>query len=172
MGTAIPRLRGDPPIKLMVDHAGVLWAIFPFGSGLATVDRKARKLIAYTFSGAGVDNFIDGIHEDREGSLWLASSADGLLKLDRTRKEVVRYRNNPLDPGSLSSDQVQALFEDREGNIWVGTQGGDLNRFTSRPPPFKRYRHEPGNPKSLLKDEVTSVYEDSRGILWVGTELR
>jgi ligand-binding sensor domain-containing protein/signal transduction histidine kinase len=171
MGTAIPRLRGDQPIKLMVDHAGVLWAIFPFGGGLATVDRKAHKLIAYAFNGAGVDSFIDGIQEDREGSLWLASSADGLLKLDRTRRLVVRYRNNPLDPGSLSSDNVQALFEDREGNIWVGTQGGDLNRFTSRPPPFKRYRHEPGNPNSLLKDEVTSVYEDSRGILWVGNRV-
>ena len=83
MGTAIPRLRGDSPIQLLVDHAGVLWVIFPFGGGLATVDRKTRKLTAYTFSGAGADNYIDGIHEDRDGSLWLGSSHDGLLKLDR-----------------------------------------------------------------------------------------
>jgi len=170
-GTALPRLRGDSPIQLVLDHAGVLWVIFPFGGGLATVDRMNRKLIAYTFQGAGADNYIDGIHEVRDGTIWLGSSREGLLKLDRDRKAVVRYRNNQIDPDSMSSDQVQALFEDREGNIWVGTQGGDINRFASQPPPFRRYRHEPGNPNSLEQDEVTSVYEDSRGILWVGNRV-
>lgn len=170
-GTAIPRLRGDSPIRILADHAGVLWVIFPYEGGLARLDRKAGRLIPYTFTGASPDNYIDAINEDREGSLWLGSSHDGLLKLDADRKEVVRYRNNPIDPDSMSADQVQTMFEDPEGNVWVGTQGGDINRFAPRAPPFKRYRHEPGNPNSLEKDEVTSVYEDSQGILWVGNRV-
>ena len=159
------------PMQLFVDHSGVLWVTFPFGNGLAVVDRRAKKLVEYSFHRTGRESPIEAIHEDQDGALWLASSEDGLLRLGRDRRAFARYRNNPIDQDSLSSDTVHSLFEDREGNMWVGTQGGGINRFASRPPPFRSYRHQPGNPNSLEKDEVTSVYEDSRGILWVGNRV-
>jgi ligand-binding sensor domain-containing protein/signal transduction histidine kinase len=159
------------PMHLFQDHSGVLWLTFPFGNGLAAVDRQAKTLTRYSFRDGASESSIEAIHEDEEGGLWLASSENGLLKLDRGRNTFIRFRNSASDPDSLSSNQVHALFEDREGNIWVGTQGGGINRFAGRPAPFSRYRHEPGNPNSLEKDEVTSVYEDSQGILWVGNRV-
>ena len=54
--------------------------------------------------------------------LWLATRPDGVVKFDRRRREFTRYRNDPGNPASLSSDSVAlSLVEDREGGIWVGT---------------------------------------------------
>jgi ligand-binding sensor domain-containing protein/signal transduction histidine kinase len=160
-------------ISFCEDHSGVLWVTFSYGYGLAVVDRQANKLTFYSLNGAGTDNTLQSgvraIHEDEDGTLWLGTTAGGLLKLDRDRKGFVRYRNNPSNPDSLSADQVNALCEDHEGNIWVGTTGGWVNRFPLKPLPFRRYRHEPGNPNSLDTDYTSSIYEDSQGILWVGS---
>ena len=155
-------------VRLLEDHAGVLWMTLPFGTGLAVLNRQTLEFSEYPIAGSFS---IEAIQEDESGVIWLASSENGLLQLDRERKAVVRYRNSRTDPDSLSSDQVHALFEDRERNIWVGTQGGGINRFASRPTPFRQYRHEPDNPNSLAKDEVTSVYEDGEGVLWVGNRV-
>jgi ligand-binding sensor domain-containing protein/signal transduction histidine kinase len=156
------------PVQLLEDHAGVFWLTLPFGTGLAVLNRQALTISECPIAG---QNSIEAIQEDESGAIWLASSENGVLKLDRDRKAVIRYRNSRTDSDSLSSDQVHALFEDRERNIWVGTQGGGINRVTSRPTPFRQYRHEPDNPNSLAKDEVTSVFEDSEGILWVGNRV-
>src|ERR1700722_13030656 len=152
-------------VRLLEDRAGVLWMTLPFGTGLAVLNRQTLKISEYPIEGR---NSIEAILEDESGTIWLASSGNGLLKLDRDRKAVIRLRNSRTDPDSLSSDHVRTVFEDRERNIWAGTQGGGINRVASRPTPFRQFRHEPDNPNSLAKDEVTSVYEDSAGILWAG----
>jgi len=160
-------------ITFCEDHNGVLWAGFSYGYGLAKVDRKANKLIFYSLNGAGTDNTLQSgvraILEDKNGILWVGSSADGLLKMNRERSELVRYRNDPSDPDTLSSDQINSLFEDREGNIWVGTTGGWVNRFSQRPPPFRQYRHEAGNSSSLDSNYCSAVLQDSRGNIWIGS---
>jgi len=160
-------------VSLCEDRSGALWVIFSYGYGLARVDRQAGTLIFYSLDGTGKDNTLQSgaraIHEDQDGTLWIGTTASGVLKLDRNRKRFLRYRNNPSDPESLSGDQVNNLLEDREGNIWVGTTGAGANRFARRPLPFKRYRHESGNPNSLDLDYTTSVYEDTHGLLWIGS---
>jgi len=162
------------PIRLFVDHTGVLWLSSAYGPGLAAVDRVTRRLVFYTFLRAAQKDARDGVQslqEDRYGNLWMASPENGLLMLDRDRKAFVRYRNNPANPDSLTTNRVLSLYEDRERNLWVGTQGGGINRCSVSPAPFTRYRHEDGNPNSLETNEVTSVFEDSRDILWVGNRV-
>ena len=63
-----------------------------------------------------------GILEDQRGMIWLATRPDGVLKFDRRRREVTRYRNDSGNPASLSSDGGESLMEDREGSIWIGTR--------------------------------------------------
>ena len=62
------------------------------------------------------------IYEDREGVLWLGTLNRGLLKLDRERKQFIRYSTDPANPNSLPHDAVLTLFEDAEGMMWVGTE--------------------------------------------------
>jgi ligand-binding sensor domain-containing protein/signal transduction histidine kinase len=165
-------LQFESIVRLFEDHANVLWVIFSFGNGLATVDRQNHRLIEYSLAGAGSDHTplagVRAIQEDEDGMLWLGTASNGILKLDRHRQRFVRYRNDPRYPDSLSSDQIVTLFRDHDHNIWVGATGG-LDRLAYRPLPFKTYRHEEYNPNSLESDYTSSVFADSHGDLWVGS---
>jgi signal transduction histidine kinase/ligand-binding sensor domain-containing protein len=90
--------------------------------------------------------------EDREGALWIGTTADGLFRYDGTQA-VVRV--------VTSHNHILSLAEDREGNIWVGTAGGGLNRL--RP----RVMELEGNSTRLPHEAVRSVCQDSSGTLWV-----
>jgi PAS domain S-box-containing protein len=165
-------------VKALEDHAGVLWIIYLSGNGLASWDRNTRRLTLYAIGdgeppGTALSG-VQGIHEDADGNLWLAtrgSRASGLVKIDSSRKSAVRYRHYASDPESLSDDMLMSVFEDHEGSIWVGTATTGVDRFQRKPLPFKRYRNEPGNPQSLLRTSVTSVYADSHENIWVGSSL-
>ena len=162
-------------VKVLEDHAGVLWIVYLSGNGLASYDRATRRLTLYSFKDreppATALSGAEGIHEDADGNLWLATRGSGLIKIDRSRRTAVQYRHSATDPDSISEDLLMSVFEDQEGNIWVGTATSGVNRFQRKPLPFKRYRHEPGNPQSLLRTSVTSVYADSHENIWVGSGL-
>ena len=159
-------------VKVLEDHAGVLWIIYLSGNGLASYDRRTRHFTFYSFKDreppATSLSGAEGIHEDADGNLWLATRGSGLVKIDPARRTAVQYRHSPAERDSISEDLLMSVFEDREGNMWVGTATTGVNRFQRKPLPFKRYRHEPGNRQSLLRTSVTSLYADSHENIWVG----
>jgi len=123
-------------------------------------------------------NIIQAIYEDSKRRLWIGTGA-GLDIYDRKKNEFINFTNDPGNPNSLSSNQVQScLLEDRNGNLWVGTWNG-LNKISALdlenavPDPasvkFKRYRFQPGNQNSLSDERVISAFEDAKGNLWFGT---
>jgi signal transduction histidine kinase/ligand-binding sensor domain-containing protein len=162
-------------VKALEDHAGVLWIIYTSGNGLASWDRHTRRLTLYSFKDREPPSTqlsgAEGIHEDADGNLWLATRVSGLVRIDPSRRSAVRYLHSALDPDSISEDSMMSLFEDREGSIWVGMGTTGLNHFQRKPLPFQRYRHEPDNPRSLLRTFVTAVYADSQENIWVGSTL-
>ena len=162
-------------VKVLEDHAGVLWIVYLSGNGLASYDRKTRRLTLYSFKEleppATALSGAEGIHEDADGNLWLATRGSGLVKIDPGRRSAMQYRHSAADPDSISEDLLMSVFEDQEENIWVGTATTGVNRFQRKPLPFKRYRHEPDNPQSLLRTSVTSVYADGQENIWVGSSL-
>jgi ligand-binding sensor domain-containing protein/signal transduction histidine kinase len=178
-GSVRERIRLNVPesifVKVLEDHAGVLWIAYLSGNGLASYDRHTRRLTLYSFKQreppATALSGVQAIHEDADGNLWLATSGSGLVKVDSDRRTAVLYRHSPSDPDSISEDVLMPVFEDKEGNTWVGTATTGVNRFERKPPPFQRYRHEPANPQSLLRTWVTSVYADSQENVWVGSRF-
>ena len=162
-------------VKVLEDHVGVLWIIYTSGNGLASYDRRTRRLTLYSFKDreppATQLSGVAGIHEDADGNLWLATRISGLVRIDPSRRSAVRYRHSAQDPDSISEDSMMTVFEDSEGSIWVGMGTTGVNYFRRKPLPFKRYRHEPDNPQSLLRTFVTAVYADSQENIWVGSTL-
>jgi signal transduction histidine kinase/ligand-binding sensor domain-containing protein len=161
-------------ISFHEDRFGVLWVIYPYGSGLAVLNRKTNTLTPYLlYDDEPPSTAVAGVAamlEDGDGTLWFGTHRNGLLKLGPNRQKFIRYRNNQSDPVSLAQDTQLALFEDREGLIWVTASGSGIDQFARNPLPFERFQHEPGNPNSLDMNKANGVYEDDRGIFWVGTE--
>src|SRR5262245_50668922 len=64
-------------------------------------------------------NVITAIAQDRNGYLWLGTSA-GLVRFDGTKFLLWGTDTNPR----LPMDFVSALLVARDGSLWVGFRGG------------------------------------------------
>lgn len=109
---------------------------------------------------------INAIEEDSKGNLWVATQTNGIVKLDASGSQT-RFTHNPLNPNSVSSNQVRCLTEDNLGNIWIGTFTG-LNKYNPATNQFTNYTKD-ALPGSLSHTSVFSTHKDHQGTIWIGT---
>jgi signal transduction histidine kinase len=88
--------------------------------------------------------------EGRDGSVWVGTTTEGLLRWDGARLEAV----------ALPRPLVTSLAEDREGNVWAGTDGGGLCRVRRRSVAYL------GEESGLPKESAKTVCQDRDGVLW------
>lgn len=109
---------------LFEDDHGMLWT-GTVGKGLYRLPvnggLKAEPGIALTTANGLVDNQINGLCEDREGNLWIATER-GLQVLRDAR--FVTYAH----PEGAAGDDANTVYEDRRNQLWVGTSDG-LSRW-------------------------------------------
>ncbi len=127
---------------------------------------KDLKFTHLTTNDGLSQGYVVAILQDRRGFMWFATR-DGLNRYDGNA--FVVYKNNPDDPGSLSSNFLQDLMQDDHGYLWIATNNG-VNKFDPESERCTRYLHDPGNPNSLGGASVKSIAQDYRGSLWFGTE--
>ena len=148
------------------DRQGRIW----FGStnGLSRFDPALDRWVSFEDLAAVP---ISALLESRSGETWLGSDFGLFVHVEGEGGEEVfaRFRNNPQDPHSLSSDEVIDLFEDRSGILWIATRK-DLTKFDRRREQFTVLRPRPGEDVSLGGRLVWAVAEDSKGVTWVGTQ--
>jgi signal transduction histidine kinase/ligand-binding sensor domain-containing protein len=93
---------------------------------------------------------------DRDGGLWIGTTAGGILHVHQGRTNVFARTDG------LSDDPVAVLFEDREGSVWAATNGG-LDRFGEFAVPTVSTK------QGLSNDSTWSVAAARNGDVWVGT---
>ena len=108
---------------------------------------------------------VEVIHEDRTGMLWVGTYTGGLNRYDPATHTLTKFRHNPADPTSLSSNGVRSFYEDRQGVYWVGTQQNGLNKSVPSSHRFRLY----GGAEIRANGGVRGLYEDTEGMIWIGT---
>lgn len=109
---------------------------------------------------------IAQIAADRDGTLWLATWADGLLHFEDGK--VARYTTKD----GLPSDQVLSVRFDESGTLWVGSAAGLCRRQAGA---FSCYY---SNTSTLARGTLQAVgivgivalWNDTEGNLWLGME--
>jgi signal transduction histidine kinase/ligand-binding sensor domain-containing protein len=156
-------LSGAYIYSLFRDRSGVLW----IGCDLF-LDRFDP--VTETFTHLSLENEdlnpiparVVHISQDRNGTLWLATGK-GLYGLDpETGRIIHHYLHDPLNPSSLSSNDVKSTGEDRNGMLWVA-DGNDLERFDGATGKVTL--------RVSLAESVRdyfSYHEDSFGVFWIG----
>lgn len=110
---------------------------------------------------------IRSIFEDKEGSVWVGTRTDGLLKYLPETDEFTLYSFNPKNKGGISSKSVNVVFQDDFNVLWFGTAQGGINKLDLTQKPFNSYSNNPYNPYSISDNLVNAILEDNEGKLWV-----
>ena len=145
----------DPDVdsnKLLRDRDGGLW-IGTHQRGLIHVHQGRTDV--FTKSDGLSGDISCSIFEDREGNVWVASTAG----LDRFRELPVTTISTKQ---GLSSDQTNSVIAATDGSIWAATHNG-LTRWKDEQTTI--FRKASGLPDDL----VQSLFEDYRGRIWVFT---
>ena len=114
------------------------------GGGLNRFNRKNSTFEHYLFNhndptslGSNIITSICQFKNDDSNNLWIATYGGGLNCFDFKSNKFFRYKHDPRNPESLSSNEVISVFEDNTGNIWVGTKGQGLNKGNLEKRKFK-----------------------------------
>lgn len=111
---------------------------------------------------------IYALAEHPDGSLWLGTYADGVVRYEPATGAMTTFRHQPGVGSSLADDLVYDILIDSQDRIWIATNNG-LNRFLGEEEGFQRYRRVPGNAQQLGTNSIRTLFEDSFGQLWIGT---
>jgi PAS domain S-box-containing protein len=156
-------LSNDYVNRLLIDHAGRLWAVTE--DGLNRFDPETSRFTVYRAEKENAEQADLDVEEDRDGALWIGADPSGLQRFDpSTGRFTNLYRHDSNDPTSLSNNRVNSVYFDHSGAMWVGTQDG-LDKFDRSAGTFKTYYEKDG----LSGNVVSCILEDGRGNLWMST---
>jgi ligand-binding sensor domain-containing protein/anti-sigma regulatory factor (Ser/Thr protein kinase) len=151
------------------DKQGRIW-IGSFAKGLCVLDVMEDKLAIY--DPLLESDLVNVIFLDSKNRMWIGTE-DGLVLKDNTGSH--RFRFDPKNKRSISSNAINCLYEDSKHRIWVGVWNGGINRFVEGSGPgghggFVRYNHDPNRKESLTDPNVFNIAEYSKtGELLVST---
>jgi signal transduction histidine kinase len=142
------------------DRFGNLWFGFYEGGLVRFANNRFQE---FTTSDGLSGGLIIDLHVDRKGRLWLASSRDGLRRVDNPGAEKPTFTSLTTDDG-LSSNNVRTITEDNWGSIYAGTVRG-IDRISPETGRIKHYSVSDG----LAGDFVVDSHRDRQGVLWFAT---
>jgi signal transduction histidine kinase/ligand-binding sensor domain-containing protein len=143
------------------DRAGNVWMSFYTG-GLARY-RNGRFEVFTAAEGLPSGHYRTLLIDDA-GRLWIASSSEGLIRVDHPTRERPQFRFYTMQQG-LAANSVGCITQDRWGRIYTCSNKG----IDQLDPESGRVRHF-GESAGLISLGLKVAYRDRRGDLWFGGE--
>ncbi|MDP2412664.1 two-component regulator propeller domain-containing protein, partial [Daejeonella sp.] len=192
-------LSNNQVTSILQDREGFMWFGTRYGLNKYdgynfTVFKHDPNNPAHTIAGTNTT----GIHEDKEGNLWVTTSGGGLNGIDKRTGSITTF----LDRFGTT---FLKLYEDRQGFFWISVARLGLVRFNPKTEEYIQFTNitgsvvaedtsgrfwmlEPGrlrtfqlnrrsgkytlNPDHLFTDTTlifSSARMDQDGMLWIGT---
>ncbi len=117
-------------------------------------------------------NFITDICQTENGTIWLASTKTGLIKIDKIENGHVWYRqfiHNPDNPNSLTSNNILSLNVYNEKFLLIGTENNYLNVLDINANKFAHFSVEKGTKYGMPQNSFWTIYQDNSKNYWIGT---
>jgi signal transduction histidine kinase/ligand-binding sensor domain-containing protein/AraC-like DNA-binding protein len=155
---------------LFVDSSGMLWAGTVDGAVIRVDTRSEDVAGMFTYYRLESDNSVDSLNfavqniiEDRFGSVWFGTNGGGVLRYEKSKDKIRRYR---LSPDKISEKNIiSQLFVDSVGELWLGT-GDGLAGYDRGNDTFVLYVHDPKDPYSITSGRVIAIAQGIDGSLW------
>jgi signal transduction histidine kinase/DNA-binding response OmpR family regulator/ligand-binding sensor domain-containing protein len=157
-------------ISLYCEDNGTVW-VGTYKNGISCYNSnmfKFKKSPLFHIFNQNAEVFdCNGLFKDINDNLWIGTNGNGLIRYNERSGAMQRFRNNPNDLKSISSDIITSIFQDSEQTLWAGTFLGGLNAYNGQY--FKRFQIDEKNPNSLSNRSVYGLTEDGDHNLWIAT---
>lgn len=165
LNTQNSAFKSDRIFHLMCASDGRIWISTLLG--FYAYDPATKQMTSFLSKAQGGDfvaSYIISTYEDRDGSIW-AASTHGVYHIGAKGERIRDYFNEPGNKQSLSYNMGTSLLRDSAGRFWVGTLGGGLNLLDEKSSTFVSFTQKDG----LASDIVYTITEDRRHHLWLST---
>lgn len=159
--TAVNALVNDGGGGLWVGTRKGLFHVLPHQPPIAYHDEREQGNLR--------DPFIQALHLDRSGRLWIGTDSAGVAVF-YGREQGFRHFTETGKPNALKGKGVWSFASDPRGGLWLGTFGEGLCRLEEDELPFDIATHNPEDPTSLTNNHILTIFKDQQGTLWVGTD--
>lgn len=126
--------------------------------GVCYLDRTDDKFISLD-----IDSQPYAITEDKSGTIWVATTTEGLWAYNPKSNTYRNYPADPENPAALIRNRLTAIAIDRENNIWAGSDGYGLCRYNTDTDNFTRF-----NALQLPNYSISKIIPDGE-YLWLVT---
>lgn len=122
-----------------------------------TADGTCRQLFLDTPEGKRIKIMTD-ITFDRNGTLWIATTGEGVFSYRFDTEKLTNYRHSPDSPHSISNNNVNHIAQDSKGNLWFATSGSGLDLYRPETNDFENFDQARNG---LSSDCIYKVQESS-----------
>ena len=160
-----------PVSQMIVGSEHEIW-LATLGGGIRLLNPVMKEIKPLRSSSEDLPintGWINTIHRDEWGRIWFGTWDSGLQVFFPETQILQNYQNDPLDPYSLSNNEVVSILVDSSGVLWVGNEFGGINKAILNTFDFGYHHHLESNPNSPAKGIVSSFVEDQDGLIWIGT---
>lgn len=103
------------------------------------------------------NDIISAVFIDNKENIWIATSNNGLYRLNRTKNQLVHF---------VEKANITNIYMDNDGDVWVGSWDHGLFRISGDR--IQKYLHDP-EANSVSSNFVRSCCQDNQGDMWIGT---
>ncbi len=108
---------------------------------------------------------ISCILETSSGDLWLTTSGNGLIHIDKDTYKA----NIPLNINNrLNADLLEYIYEDSDHILWIGSKDNGLIAYNPETDEITHYTENSNSNNSLPSNEVSCICGDKKGFIYVG----
>lgn len=155
VGERFERLRWDGPPdsakSFVLRRDGTLWV----GGHRGLWVRRGDVLVRADLPGLA-EATVNALAEARDGTLWIATNSNGLLRLTGRDLERVGFDD---EAGGAA---VSSVLPVRDGSVWAGTMAGAMHL---RDGALRLWTLADGLPSAY----VTDLFEGTDGAVWIAT---
>jgi diguanylate cyclase (GGDEF)-like protein len=158
----------DRVSTLYEDRQGNVWA--GTQAGLARYNPKTNDFTRFAPPpGPAAQRIVKSIIGDGKNGMWLATWG-GLQHFDPVTGTFTVYLNDPKNPSSLASNDINAIAMDDKGGVWAATWPGGLDYLPAGKKEFVHHRVDSAASPDPKLNIVRSLHFARERTLWIGTE--
>lgn len=158
----------DRVSTIFEDKSGAIWA--GTQNGLARYNPTTNDFTRFSPPpGPSTQRIVKAIIGDGKDGMWLATWG-GLQHFKPATGAFTLYRNDPSDPGSLASNDLNAIAMDEKGGVYAATWPGGLDYLPAGAKSFIHHRVDSSAAPDAKLNIVRSLFYGRDRTLWIGTE--